>query len=116
MTCGTTSIAGVVCLGVLAGAMAWGQTEEAGMTGIVKDPSGSPVASAAVALTNEDSGVTRNVVCDAEGRYRFAAVQPGRYSLRVTATGFKAESLTGIVLNIGTYLEKDVALTVGSVQ
>ena len=45
MTCGKTSIARVICLGVLVGAMAWAQTEEAGMTGIVKNPSGGPVAS-----------------------------------------------------------------------
>ena len=110
------SVAGVFCLGALAVAMAWGQTEEAGITGIVKDPNGGPVASAAVSLTNEDSGVTRSVVSDGEGRYRFSAVQPGRYAVKVTATGFKVESLTGIVLNIGTYLERDVPLTVGSVQ
>ncbi|HTP35677.1 MAG TPA: carboxypeptidase regulatory-like domain-containing protein [Candidatus Acidoferrales bacterium] len=105
-----------VFLCAFAAVAVWAQTGDADVTGVVRDPSGSPVASASVTLTNEDSGVARTVVCDADARYRFSAVPPGRYSLRVTATGFKVESLTGIVLNIGTHLEKDVPLTVGSVQ
>jgi len=92
------------------------QSSEAEITGTIKDPSGAPAAGAKVYLTNEGSGVARSVTSGPEGSYRFSAVLPGRYSLRTEATGFKAESITGMVLNIGTHLDKDVVLTVGSLQ
>lgn len=113
---GKGSIANLFCLVGLATASAWAQTGDADITGIVKDPSGGPVAAASVTLTNDDTGVRRSIVCEADGRYRFSAVPPGRYSLKVSATGFKSEGVTGIVLNIGSHLERDVSLTVGSVQ
>lgn len=91
-------------------------TGDAGITGLVKDPSGSPVPEATASLTNQDSGVTRTFKSDAEGRYRFAAVPPGRYLLKVEATGFVTATVSGIVLNIGTSVEHDVSLTVGEVH
>ena len=97
-------------------AVALAQSGDAEITGIVKDPTGTAVAHAALTLTNIDSGVARNVVSDADGRYRFFAIPPGNYALKTEAVGFKAESITGLVLNIGTHLDRDVSLTVGNVQ
>ena len=97
-------------------AVAFAQVGDAELAGIVTDPSGTPVAAVKLSLTNEDSGVNRSVVTDAEGRYRFPALAPGKYSLKTEAPGFRSESVTGILLNVGTHLNKDVALTVGNVQ
>src|SRR5712691_9924444 len=97
-------------------AAASAQSGDAEISGMILDPSRSPVAGAKVTLTNQDSGVARSVLADSDGRYRFSAVPPGRYSLKTEATGFKLESVTDIVLNIGAHLDKDVALSVGSVQ
>ena len=97
-------------------AMAMAQVGDAELAGIVTDPSGTPVAAVKLSLTNEDSGVNRSVVTDAEGRYRIPALAPGKYSLKTEAPGFRGESINGIVLNVGTHLNKDVALTVGNVQ
>jgi Carboxypeptidase regulatory-like domain len=97
-------------------AVAFAQVGDAELAGIVTDPSGTAVAAVKLSLTNEDSGVNRSVVTDAEGRYRFPALAPGKYSLKTEAPGFRSESVTGIVLNVGTHLDKDVALTVGNVQ
>jgi outer membrane receptor protein involved in Fe transport len=97
-------------------AVALAQVGDAELSGIVTDPSGAPVASAKLSLINEDSGVSRALPADAEGRYRFPALAPGRYSLKVEAAGFRSSSLTGIVLNVGAHLDTNVALTVGNVQ
>jgi hypothetical protein len=75
-----------------------------------------PIPRATVSLTNKDTGVTRTVTSDAEGRYRFSASQAGRYTLRVEATGFVTANVTGIVLNIGAHVDHDVSLSVGNVQ
>ena len=97
-------------------AIAFAQSGDAEITGIVKDPTGTPIAHAALTLTNLDSGVARTVVSDSDGRYRFFAIPPGRYAIKAEAVGFKTESITGMVLNIGTHLDRDIGLTVGSVQ
>lgn len=105
----------LVIVSVWAGALS-AQTGDAEIAGIVKDPAGAPVASAKITLTNQDSGVARSTLSDGEGHYRFSAVLPGVYTLRTEATGFRIESLTGIVLNVGTHLDQDASLTVGNVQ
>jgi hypothetical protein len=100
---------------VLCSAIAFAQTSEATLSGVVKDPSSAPVAGAKVTATNQDTGVSRSMATDNEGRYRFS-VLPGRYSLTAEATGFKKETLTDMVLTVGTQLDKDIPLAVGSVQ
>jgi Carboxypeptidase regulatory-like domain/TonB dependent receptor len=104
----------VLALGVTTAAVA--QTGDAEITGLIKDPSGSAVPSASVAITNQDTGVVRTITTDADGRYRFYPLPPGRYSLRVEISGFKTSTLNDIQVNIGTHLEHDISLTVGSVQ
>src|ERR1700676_5390306 len=102
-------------LALLSGSIGFAQTSDAEIAGSIKDPSGTAVPSAKVTLTNQDSGITHNIAADAEGRYRFA-IPPGKYSLRIEAAGFRTETITDLVLNVGMRFDKDVALTVGNVQ
>jgi Carboxypeptidase regulatory-like domain len=106
-------IAAVVLLGGIAFAQTAGDAE---IYGTVKDPSGSSIPGAALSLTNQDTGVMRASKSDADGHYRFAAVLPGRYSLKVEAVGFATATIADIVLNIGASVDHDIALTVGAVQ
>jgi hypothetical protein len=101
---------------VVLAAIADAQVGDAELSGIVADPSGAPVAGAKLSLTNEDSGVNRVGLSDTDGHYVFAALAPGRYSLKTEAVGFRGASITGIVLNVGTHLDTNVPLTVGNVQ
>jgi hypothetical protein len=102
---------------LLMGRPAVGQTTgDAEITGLIKDASASAIPNATVTLVNQDTGVLRTFKSDAEGRYRFAAVLPGRYSLKVEATGFSASTLADIVLNIGAHVDHDVPMNVGGVQ
>jgi hypothetical protein len=97
-------------------AIAFGQAGDAEISGIVKDPSGAVVAGATATAINQDSGVTRSTTADTDGRYRFIALPPGRYSLKVEAPGFKTDSATDLVLTLGTHVDRNVTLTVGAVQ
>src|SRR5579885_989628 len=91
------------------------QTSESELSGAVKDPSGAPVAGAKVTAANQDTGVSRSITTDSDGRFRFN-VLPGRYSLAVEANGFKKETVTDMVLTVGLHFDRDLPLTVGSVQ
>ena len=95
--------------------LAFAQTSEAELSGAVRDPSASPVAGAKVTATNQDTGVSRSIITENDGRFRFNLL-PGRYSLSTEAAGFKKENITGMVLTVGMHFDKDLSLTVGSVQ
>src|SRR5579883_1750945 len=89
------------------------QTSEPYMSGAVRDPSGAPVAAAKVTVSNQDTGVSRSIQSDSEGRFLFN-VLPGRYSLTAEAPGFKKETLTDMTLTVGMHLNRDVTLAVGN--
>ena len=80
---------------LLVASAAFAQVGDAEISGVVTDPSGAPVAAAKLSLTNEDSGVNWTALADNEGRYRFPALAPGRYSLKTEAPGFRSASITG---------------------
>jgi hypothetical protein len=86
----------------------------ANVQGTVTDSTGAVVASASVALTNEATLVKRTTVSDASGVYLFPNVPIGTYDLSVTAAGFKTYEQKGIVLEVGSSIAINPALTVGT--
>lgn len=61
------------------------------ITGVVTDPTGAVVPGTTVSLHQKGTNVPQSTVSDAAGRYSFPAVDPGDYSLQVTAKGFATE-------------------------
>jgi hypothetical protein len=100
----------------LAPAILGAQSETAVLSGRVTDPSGLPVPGAAVRLTRQSTGSVRESVTDTTGNYRFDLLEPGEYSLRVTAAGFKAYDAAGIHLQVALASQLDASLSVGTVQ
>ncbi len=83
------------------------------LVGTVTDPSGAAIPAAMVTLTNEETGVGREQAGDTEGRFAFTNVLPGRYLLLVTATGFRPQTATGIVVTPNTVVRQAVAMALG---
>jgi hypothetical protein len=54
------------------------------------------------------------VLSNQAGDYTVPVLQPGRYSVSVTAKGFKSETQSGIVLNVDQTVRVETTLTVGS--
>jgi len=82
------------------------------LRGVVKDASGGLVANATVKLISTKSGAERQVKTNDEGAYVFTSVEPGPYSLRVEAAGFKAHEQTEFMLAPSDTKNLDVALEV----
>jgi hypothetical protein len=93
-----------------------GQGVGAEIAGTVTDTSGAAIAGAKITLTEQATGVTRVVTTGSDGRYEFPDLPNGTYSLRFEQSGFNTAELSGIVLNIGTNLTRDVQMKVGAVQ
>ena len=71
-----------------------GQTLTTGTaTGLVTDPSGALVPTAAVTVTYAATNEARSTVTDETGRYRFPLLQPGDYSIAAQTAGLKSGSL-----------------------
>lgn len=102
----------LVFLTVLASASA--QTT-ATVSGTVQDPTGSVIVGAQVTLVNASTQDTRLAVTNGTGFFAFPALDPGTYSVKVTAAGFSPTDVTGIVLDAGDVRTiPNISLSVGS--
>jgi len=104
----------VICGWILSHTL-WAQVNTGSITGLVTDPSNSLVVGATVTLTNDDTGVKQTTTTTSGGQYQFLALQRGRYTIEVTAPGFKKTERGGLELKVGERLGVDLKLEVGSV-
>jgi hypothetical protein len=77
----------------------FGQSISGSIVGTVSDPGDLAVAGAKVVLTQVATGAVRAADSDVRGDFVFGTLQPGEYSLRVEAPGFKALHKTGVQLS-----------------
>jgi iron complex outermembrane receptor protein len=81
------------------------------ISGVVTDPQSAVVPNARVALLADQTEV-RTTRSDAQGRYRFDAVAPGRYVVAVSAPGFQTATTPEITVTAGQGATRNVALAV----
>ena len=79
MTAAVLALALALCLSAATSAMA--QTTNGVISGIVSDAQGGVLPGVAVTGRNVDTGATRTIVTEADGRFRLAGLNPGRYEL-----------------------------------
>ncbi|HWY48878.1 MAG TPA: carboxypeptidase regulatory-like domain-containing protein [Bryobacteraceae bacterium] len=102
-----------VCLLVSTSLFAQFETSE--VLGTVHDPSGSPVPSANVTLTNQDTNIEMKTTTNSDGNYDFFNVKVGRYTVAVEASGFSKASATDITITVGTRQRVDLTMQVGAI-
>src|SRR5580658_7577742 len=84
------------------------------LTGTVSDPSNAVVPNASVSLVSATAGSKREVKTDAQGRYLFAQLAPGKYTLTVKAQGFAEEIISNVDLLVDQPATIPVSLKVGA--
>jgi len=95
------------------------QVRRGSLSGTVYDPAGAVIAGAQVALKDQSTGVARTTVTNGEGFFYFAGVEPGAYTVTITAKGFSGweqkdvvfsqaenRTVTNISLKMGAETEK----------
>ncbi len=111
------SIAILVGVGMLVVATASRSQEVTGSAAVtVTDSTGAAVGGAKLLLTRPDTGDTIPAVTHSDGSYTFEALQPGEYTISITAAGFTSVNLTNIGINVGEHVNIPVHLTLGSVS
>ena len=103
-------------IGLAAVSSAFGQGAGASIEGVVKDEQGGVLPGVAVSLRNQDTGVARTATTEADGRYRFLALAPGRYRLSAELAGFSAKDVSDIQITIGLSLTQDLTMGIQAVQ
>jgi hypothetical protein len=77
------------CAGLLIGLPLFSQVNKGRILGTVTDQSGGVIAGAMVTVTNSQTNVERTLTADEAGVYTAPSLDPGTYTVRVTAAGFE---------------------------
>jgi len=75
-----------------------GQSVTGSISGVVVDPNGAVVPGATITLTKDQTNDKRNQPTNESGRFNFASLQPGVYSVRIEHAGFETMLRTRVVL------------------
>lgn len=86
------------------------------IVGSLQDETGASLPNAAVTITNTETGQTREGKADAQGNFNITNVLPGRYDVRITATGFRSVTQQGLDVTAGNVVRADARLQVGQVS
>jgi len=101
---------------LLAAATAAAQQGTTEIRGRVLDPQGGVLPGVTVIVKNQDTGMYREAVSNADGTYFVSALTPGVYELSAELQGFKKFSRRDVQLELGKTSTIDVPLEVGSLQ
>ncbi len=96
------------------GALVWGQETRAVISGTVTDPQGAAVPTAKVEIRNQDTNVVTTAQTNTAGIYTAPPINPGQYSVTVTAAGFKVAVENGLELRSSDRKAVDFRLQLGA--
>src|SRR5436190_6257692 len=110
------TILGTALVWLIAAGTVWAQAVAGSqVSGVVKDSSGGVLPGVEVTMTKTDTGTARTVFTGADGAYVFTNLPVGPYRLKVALQGFNAYVQEGIVLQVNSNPNIDVALAVGNI-
>lgn len=90
------------------------QTTSTSILGTVTDASGASISGAVVKATNTKTSVSSSTVTTDTGDYAFPLLDIGEYQVSVEQPGFKAETRSGVTLEVNEKVRVDFRLQVGS--
>lgn len=80
------------------------------------DASGSALPNATVTVTGQETGSTRIIKSSDNGEYTVAQLSPGKYLVKVEASGFQSDVASGINLDIAQRARVDFTMRVGEMR
>src|SRR5260370_77308 len=105
-----------VLLLILSATMARAQILYGTISGNVTDRSGEVISNGSVSAVNVGTGISGTVTRNSEGIYLIQDLQPGTYTLTVTATGFAPFKVISVLVNPNQITRSDAQLIVGTNQ
>jgi hypothetical protein len=90
--------------------------DNASFSGRVTDANGLSVVGATVTATATETGLTRTVNTDDDGRYLLLSLPPGPYVIKATAPGFADKDSAIIPTIAGQRVQLDIRLALGDIR
>ena len=81
--------------------------------GTITDPSGAAISGASITITGTDTGSKKQLTTDKSGYYQVGPLNPGNYTVSVTAAGFQTTTVS-TVIRTGTATPGTFKLSIGS--
>jgi hypothetical protein len=92
----------------------FGQSNLAGISGVVSDPSAGSVSGATVSALNVQTGIAANATTNSSGYYNMENLPIGQYTVTIEHPGFRRYVRANITLTTGQQLGLDISLTLGN--
>ncbi|HEY3161977.1 MAG TPA: carboxypeptidase-like regulatory domain-containing protein, partial [Vicinamibacterales bacterium] len=106
------SIAALLFAFISVATPAMAQTTNGVISGIISDAQGGVLPGVTVTARNAETGLMRTVVTEGDGRFRLAALPPGRYELKAELAGFGSVDVPPMTLTTGTEITRNVTMQV----
>jgi hypothetical protein len=103
-----------LALMLLASLVCWSQDTRGSIVGRITDPSSAVVPGATVVVTNPATGVKVTSTTNADGIYRVALLQPGRYEVEVSSSGFKKAIRHDLEVRVADRIDVNIVLELGA--
>ena len=91
-----------------------GQTVSGTILGTVADQQGAILAGVEVTARNAETGAVRRAATEGTGAYRITSVPAGTYEVSISASGFKTEVKTGVVVTVGGDSTANFSMSIGA--
>jgi hypothetical protein len=103
----------ILCVG--ASVLSYGQSATDGaISGTITDTTGAAIPGAQILVHNDGTGADVPLTTDGSGFYKAALLQPGTYSVTVTAQGFSSSRTSSIVVQLNQVTTVSPHLSIGS--
>ena len=102
---------------VVAGSMTTMQGQSAvdgAIGGTVEDRTGSVISGAKIVIRSNGTNAEQTLVSDAAGYFRAIHLQPGVYTVTVSAPGFDTFRATAITVSVGSLSDPAARLSIGA--
>ncbi len=90
-------------------------TTDGAISGTIYDSTGAVVPNARITVHNNGTNAEVSVSADESGYYRVVKLQPGVYTVTVTAAGFSTLKSDQVTVQVGSVTEFSPRLTVGAI-
>jgi hypothetical protein len=101
---------------ILISSSVFAQGSAATLTGRVSDETGGALPGVSVTATNNSTGLSRTVVTEPDGTFRFSSLPAGTYTVVADLAGFGSLTTEDVVLNVARERELNVTLRQAAVR
>lgn len=86
------------------------------LKGVVTDQDGGPLPGVTIDVKNRDTGYVYSTITRSDGQYLVATIQPGRYTIELSLSGFATLVRKGLTFQVGSTLTINFTLSQATLE